>query len=140
MKTWAGVVVGAIVAASVANAQSLQEQSACAQQAQKVFNEYNNAGMPPGYKLVTSDHQSHYNAKLGKCVVLITTMFEINGKMFLSSELLDAFERYQFANYLSTEQSFQRPSTCTLARTIKDTANCSSRAEFDAFVSGYLEQ
>jgi hypothetical protein len=64
--------------------------------------------------------------------------FEWTSKSISAAELFDAFERRQFANFLSREDKERL--YCTLTPRPQETTYFSSRAEFDAFVSKYMEQ
>jgi len=124
-------------------AQSLQEQAICAQQAKTAFQDYNNVGSVPGFKLLTSNYQSHYNTKLNKCLVLITEMSEMDGQLITSEDLLDAFEHREFADYIWQTKEGKNvssaPPYCTLTPKMQQEKAC-SKEEFDAFVSKYMEQ
>ena len=52
-----------------------------------------------------------------------------------TAQLSDAFERRVLANYSLSLKS--NTLVCELTPTLDKTANCSSRAEFDAFVAKY---
>jgi hypothetical protein len=122
----------------MARGQSLHEQGICAKQAERAFQDYHNAGKLgkiPGYKLLDGNYQSHYNARLSKCFVLITDFYQVKDEMRTAIELVDVFERRSFALYLSGPKLVD----CELAPALNQTTFCSSRAEFDAFVTKYME-
>jgi hypothetical protein len=124
--------------------QSLQEQAICAQQAEKAFQAYNNVS-DPHYKLLTSAYQSHYNKKINKCLVLINEMSVMNEEFMETAELIDAFENRQFANYIRATKQGRKsweaePLNCVLRPSLNNETLCSSRREFDAFVSTYMDQ
>ena len=134
------VAISIVIAASTAatRGQSLQEQGICAKQAESAFQDYHNAGKLgkiSGYKLLGGNYQSHYNARLSKCFVLITDIYQVKDEMRTSIELVDAFERRSFALYLSGPKLVD----CELTPVLNQTTFCSSRAEFDAFVTKYME-
>ena len=128
---------------AAAQAQSLQEQAICAQQAKTAFEDYNNASSVPGFKLLTANYQSHYNTKLNKCLVLITEMSEMDGQLITSEDLLDAFEHREFADYIWQTKEGKNvsdvPPYCRLTSAMQQEEDC-SKEEFDAFVSKYMEQ
>jgi hypothetical protein len=145
MRVIAGIAI--IIASSLAPSwgQTLQEQAICAQQAEKVFKAYNNAGSVPDYKPITSNYQSHYNTNLRKCLILVDEMSELKGEMLTTSELLDAFENRQIADYIWQTKEGKKfwevpPLYCVLNPAGGSETNCSSRQEFDAFVSKLMAQ
>ena len=54
--------------------------------------------------LTTSDYQSHYNTKLGKCLMLIEATRSFGKEISNSKLLTDAFERRVYAYYLWTSK------------------------------------
>jgi hypothetical protein len=126
-----------IAIASNASAKSLQEQALCAKQAEIAYQAYNNAGSVPGFKVESSWHQSHYNKKLNRCLLLVDRMYQNNGETSIAAQLLDAFERYVFAKYtFNLKNNFL---DCVLTPTLDKREKCSSNA-FDAFVEKYMEE
>src|SRR5215469_15797800 len=124
-----------IVITSNASARSLKEQEICAKQAEIAYQTYNNAGSVPGSKVESSWHQSHYNKKLNKCLILVDQMYQHNGE---TSTLFDAFERRVLAKYtLNLENNSL---DCKLTPTLDQRENCSSKNAFDAFVEKYMEE
>ena len=69
-----------IAITSNASARSPQAQALCAKQAETAYQAYNNAGSVPGFKVESSSHQSHYNKKLNKCLILVDQMYQLTGK------------------------------------------------------------
>ena len=126
------------VIASNASAKSPQAQALCAKQAETAYQAYNNAGSVPGFKVESSWHQSHYNKKLNKCLILVDQMYQYNGETSITAQLLDAFERRVFAKYtLNLNSNFKN---CELTPTLDKREKCSSKNEFDAFVDKYMEE
>jgi hypothetical protein len=126
------------VIASNASAKSPQAQALCAKQAETAYQAYNNAGSVPGFKVESSWHQSHYNKKLNKCLILVDQMYQYNGETSITAQLLDAFERRVFAKYtLNLNSNFK---DCELTPTLDKREKCSSKNEFDAFVDQYMEE
>ena len=128
----------AIVITSNASARSLKEQEICAKQAEIAYQTYNNAGSVPGSKVESSWHQSHYNKKLNKCVILVDQMYQHNGETSTTAQLFDAFERRVLAKYtLNLDSHFM---DCKLTPTLDQRESCSSKNAFDAFVEKYMEE
>ena len=141
MRATVGVAVTIIItAASGATAwgQSLKAQVVCAAQAERAYQVYKNAAFVPGFKFGSGDYQSHFNTKLNKCLILINQIYQYNGETMTTSQLSDAFERRVLANYSLNQKN--NILDCELTPTLDKTANCLSRAEFDAFVAKYMEQ
>ena len=134
----AAVALAIIVTANsalVAQAQSLQEQAACAEQAETAFQDYVSDAAPQS-KILTRGYQSHYNQKLNKCLILINETFQSDGHAGSSTALLEAFEGHTFASYVFSGKT---RADCQLSPLNKITF-CLSRDEFDQFVSKYMEQ
>ena len=130
-----------LVGYSSARAQSLNDQERCSIQAKKAYEE--SIGLPDspiGKKIhaetfVLTNYQNHYNMKIGKCLVLVTRIF----KDFSQNVILDdAFEHRNYALY-AQQRSEVAPSPCWLVPNKHDAKRCTSKAEFDAFVSSYME-
>src|SRR5215469_4290133 len=88
-----------IVVTSNASARPPQAQALCAKHAETAYQAYNNAGSVPGFKVESSWHQSHYNKKLNKCLILVDQMYQHNGETTTTAQLFDAFERHVLAKY-----------------------------------------
>jgi hypothetical protein len=83
--------------------------------------------------------------KLNKCFVYVGSMSSVGEEFYTSAQLVDAFERRIFATYgwmSHKEKKYWEvpPSTCELTPTSRETTNCSSKDEFDAFVAKYMEE
>ena len=115
------------VIASNASAKSPQAQALCAKQAETAYQAYNNAGSVLGFKVESSWHQSHYNKKLNKCLVLVDQMYQYDGETSITAQLLDAFERRVLA--------ISRPSLIMVAKKWR-TSGCSRRPSLIAVASG----
>ena len=127
-----------IAITSNASARSPQAQALCAKQAETAYQAYNNAGSVPGFRVESSSHQSHYNKKLNKRLILVDQMFQYNGETSVTAQLFDAFERRVFAKYVLNLNSNFRD--CELTPTLDKREKCSSKNEFDAFVDKYMEE
>ena len=76
-----------IAITSNASARSPQAQALCAKQAEIAYQAYNNAGSVPGFRVENSSHQSHYNKKLNKCLILVDQMYQYNGETSVTAQL-----------------------------------------------------
>jgi hypothetical protein len=132
-------------------AQSLQEQAMCAAQAKKTFEEDSNQwdseskNMKLGMQTISSDYQSHYNTKLGHCLILTTRMYSFGGETTTSKNLYDAFERRDYASYLWTTRTGKKywevsPISCQFGPSYGQTKFCKTEDEFNTFVSEYMQQ
>ena len=137
MRMTTGIAIIIAASATMAQGQSPQEQTTCAQQAKAAFQDYKE-GAPPGF----SDYQSHYNKELNKCLVLITQKGELNGQPVMATELHDAIERHWLASYAQlTKGGKEYVLNCELKPTIQEKETiCKSKQEFEAFVSKYMGQ
>ncbi len=143
LKVTLPIILAATTSAVTAHGQSLQQQELCAKQAKAYFLEYNaddqalrKAGITP----VNSDYLSHYSNKLNRCFVLVTSTTSTDKRITKNSQLVDAFERRIYATFdITYPQEKPWDIYCELAPSLAETSNCSSQAEFDAFVSKYME-
>lgn len=93
--------------------------------------------------MIGENYQSHYNTKIKKCLIYITESFSMKGQITESDDLLDAFERREYADYLQiikNNAKYDVPAYCVLSPNFDQAKHCSSKAEFDAFVAKYMEQ
>jgi hypothetical protein len=122
----------------------------CATQAKKAYAEElreDKSGLLASVdsKLISSDYSSHYNTKLGKCLVLIQST-RSHGKEFSNSRvLIDAFERRVYGYYLWISKEGTKfwevaPTMCDLTPSMRETNHCNSEEEFKAFVANYMEE
>jgi hypothetical protein len=147
-----------------ANAQTLEQQEKCVAQAERYFQEANaewDANSKRSEKLFEGmgaretnhikNYQSHYNTKLQKCLVLLERdVYFFDAKLgtgfnAIMAFLSDAYERRGYASYVWQSNPGKKywevsPSGCELIPTLAEQRTCSSREEFDAFVSPYLQQ
>ena len=137
MRVATGIVIIIAASATMAQGQSPQEQSTCAEQAKAAFQEYKK-GAPPGF----SDYQSHYNKTLTKCFILVNQKSELNKHPAMATELYDAIDRRVLASYIQlTKEGKQYQLNCELKPTSQEKETiCKSKQEFDVFVSKYMEQ
>jgi hypothetical protein len=94
--------------------------------------------------LATSEYASHYNVKLEKCLMLLslTAFSHTTQRVLQTVTLYDAFEHRDYAAFSRTEidKPPDAPISCKLTPTYSETLYCKTRAEFGAFVAGYMEQ
>jgi hypothetical protein len=132
-----------------AHGQTLDQQERCAQQARRAFQEIQAEAKAADKKFgsheVSSDYQSHYNTKIGKCLMFVESMGSLaGGEMSTTAYLIDANERRQYAFYLWLSKKDKKywevpPSSCDLTPSLKEKKFCTSREEFDEFVAAYME-
>src|SRR4051794_29430787 len=80
-----------------AHSQSLDQQERCAQQARNSFQEleaqYSVERKRVGMAHLSGDYQSHYNKKLGKCLMLVESTDMLDGQSSTTAFVIDANER-----------------------------------------------
>jgi hypothetical protein len=119
-----------LIAGTTSNyAQSLDQQERCAQQSfrfyQKEFGFVQSDPTREGY------YQSHYNTKLGKCLVWVKIQ-NIEKAELDASFLVDANELREYAFYFEHGR-------CVLKPSLRQEIACTSR-EFYAFIASYMEE
>jgi hypothetical protein len=128
--------------------QTLDQQERCAQQARRAFQqiqaEARISNQKFGSNQISSDYQSHYNTKSGKCLMLVETTNMAGSQSDTSAYLMDANERRQYAFYLWISKKDKKywevpPISCELTPSLREKKVCTSREEFDAFVADYME-
>ena len=141
----------AIAYGSIARAQSLDQQERCAQQAKRAYAEteaefeaYNRAQTQKTVRF-SGDYQSHYNVKLGKCLMLVETYDMIDSQSITTAYVRDANEHRQYANYLWISKEGKKywevqPMGCELTPSLREKRFCKTREEFDEFVAPYMEE
>src|SRR5262249_18835308 len=131
-----------------AHGQTLDQQERCAQQARRAFQEIQAeariADKKFGSHELSSDYQSHYNTKIGKCLMLVDTTSSLAGETSMAAYLIDAYERRQYAYYLWMTKKDKKywevpPLSCELTPRLNEKRFCTSREEFDEFVANYME-
>ena len=129
--------------------EKLDIQARCAAQAEKAFNQWKSEGKKegkeyPGYKVVSAEYQSHYNAGRNRCFIAVRT----NGENGATTKwLADAYENRLFAFYFwmpdpsgVREYSQTPPTKCELTPSAAEKRICSSEREYDDFVASYMEE
>jgi hypothetical protein len=158
MKGWRRIGIGVfavILASPAAQAQSLQEQGMCAEQARKAFEwdtskwDLERKGSETRYHTMLWDYQSHYNTKLKHCFILTRRTYSTHDPDFhtinIDRYLYDAFERRVYAEYEKTSGKNKTgqdvdDEVCKLTPTYDQITYCKSVWEFDAFVAEYITQ
>jgi hypothetical protein len=148
------VIASATLARSQRLELTLELQAMCETQARNVFQQMEDQLKKDPYskdfKRLSSDYQSHYNAKINKCLMLMEVSETLGDDIIqrsTSSYLIDAYERRDMASYLWISRKNKSdeevpPMTCELALAASDQKkkNCTTREEFDAFVAEYMEK
>ena len=133
--------------------EDVQLREKCAEQAKKMFNEYKSEPLAniflkdPQPRELDTGYQSHYNAKLGKCFMEITstTIFDqLGGDASFYRFLADAYERRLYADYMWTSRKDKKywevpPTICRLIASSASEQICKSEDEYKAFVATYIE-
>jgi hypothetical protein len=105
--------------------EKLELQAACASQAQEAFN--SNFQNAQGHW----DFTCHYNSRLNKCFMVVTSLSTNKDTVQYTSSLYDAYERKLVAERFNTGEG--RVIYCTLLD-----KPCDSGLEFDQFVAKYM--
>ena len=134
-----------LTCATFARSQSFDLQERCAAQARKAFKEFESESGASrstllGESAVGDDYQSHYNAKLRRCLVLITESGSYTQPKFatyFALYLVDAYERRHYAVYSQTDAKVM---FCELTPSVAQKRTCTTQDEFDAFIAPYMEE
>ena len=116
---------------------SLAVQASCAKQAAEAFKNSGYANQLFGY-------ENHFNARLGKCLVLISNTL-VNGKQITVGEnLSDAFEGRVFGSYIWINPGNKKfwevsPTECYVISPTGERKDCTSSDEFDDLTKTYME-
>jgi hypothetical protein len=108
-------------------------QERCSNRVQKIFaNDWpsGSSDNSMGY----TQYQSHYNAKLNKCFVLITIRSYDKPSSDLKT-LLDVFSNKEYGQYLVVRGKNDFPPTCYVGDKI-----CNSEGEWDAMADVYMKE
>jgi hypothetical protein len=139
-----------VTSGTLARSQSIDLQEKCALQARMAYQESERedrgqlkmlGALPTG----SSAYQSHYNAKLQKCLMLIDQTQAVGDQVSTGATLTDANERRVYAVYIwlgleNEKLSELPPIVCELIPSIAEKRICTSREEFDAFVAPYMRE
>ncbi len=126
---------GASRAASDKELYELQER--CGKRAAEIFKEQVGGGTKRTDEGESfSTYVNHYNAKLNKCFIMVTTHFTEfkTAKYVLDIIVMDVNENKQYAVFNDAGKA-----SGFLACEVKD-VKCHSESEFDALVAPYMEQ
>ena len=132
----------AVVLHPTANAQSPDPQQQCSTDAKRVFEDLRRTydaevrGLQLKVDVGLNDYRHYYNSKLKRCLLLVNKNTTMVDDLSHTSYLIDT-DRRMYAVYMETNRQMQ---SCTLIQSVRQTAACKSRDEFDAFVSQYLEK
>jgi hypothetical protein len=151
MRLALATVLSAVAFGPIARAQSLDQQEQCSQQAKHAYAEQeaqNRADTQEmGLKTVrmSGDYQSHYNVKLGKCLMLIERRDIVGSQFTTTAYVIDANERRQYATYVWMSRDGKKywevpPMACELNPSLREKRPCKTRDEFDEFVALYMEE
>ena len=152
MKSYSLFAIAFFVGGTTAHCQTLDQQERCAMQAKRSFQERQARDLAEQKQMggtsqrFSSDYQSHYYTKTGKCLMLVeTTEMTAFGNSATTAYLIDANEGRPYASYEWMSRKDKKywevpPTVCELSPSLLDKRNCKTREEFDAFVAGYLEE
>jgi hypothetical protein len=151
MRRALAIILIAIAFGSIAHAQSLDQQERCAQQAKRAYAEslaefeaYNGATTQKTVR-ISGDYQSHYNMKLGKCLMLVETRDMLGSQSTTTAYVVDANERRQYATYVWMSREGKKywevpPMACEPTPSLREKRFCKTREEFDEFAAPYMEE
>jgi hypothetical protein len=141
------IILIAIAFDSIARAQSLDQQERCAQQAKRAYAELETQNGAETQKTVrlSGYYQSHYNVKLGKCLMLVERSDMLDSQSITTAYVIDANERRQYATYVWMSREGKKywevpPMACELAPSLREKRFCKTREEFDEFAAPYMEE
>lgn len=118
-------------------AQPLDLQIKCAEQARVAF-------LQAGYKQPDiADYQSHYNAKLGRCIIETQNTSSQGKELFTFRNVYDAVERRDFGTYVWRADPVRKywevaPFQCEVDAADGEKQLCHSEEEFSKLVQTYL--
>lgn len=126
-------------------------EQTCARQAETVFRERGYSkdvtrqkGDESGSNDVISNFESHYNAALNRCFMLLE-IFGVGDANagFQIRSLLDADDGRIYAQYAwgptQSKNYWEARPFCRLTPANNDQSKCDSEAEFDTFIKNYME-
>jgi hypothetical protein len=151
MRRALAIILIAIAFGSIARAQSLDQQERCAQQAKRAYAELDEQNGAETQKMdlktvnISGDYQSHYNVKLGKCLMLVERSDMLGSQSITTAYVMDANERRQYATYVWMSREGKKywevpPMACELAPSLREKRSCKTREEFDEFAAPYMEE
>ncbi len=145
------VILIVIAFGSIARAQSLDQQERCAQQAKRAYAELdaeNNAEIQKKNLktvIISGNYQSHYNMKLGKCLMLVERSDMLDAQSITTAYVMDANEHRMYAVYVWMSREGKKywevpPMACDLTPSLREKRFCKTREEFDEFAAPYMEE
>ena len=151
MRRALAIILIAIAFGSIARAQSLDQQERCAQQAKRAYAELETQNGADTQKMgietvrLWGDYQSHYNVKLGKCLMLVERSDMLGSQSITTAYVMDANERRQYATYVWMSREGKKywevpPMACELTPSLREKRFCKTREEFDEFAEPYMEE
>lgn len=151
MRRALAIILIAIAFGSIARAQSLDQQERCAQQAKRAYAELDAQNGTETQKMgletvhISGDYQSHYNVKLGKCLMLVERSDMLGSQSITTAYVMDANERRQYATYVWMSREGKKywevpPMACELTPSLREKRFCKTREEFDEFAAPYMEE
>lgn len=110
---------------------NLEEQERCASQASKTFSSL-------GYSYENrSSYENHYNQKMNKCFINISSSYpDPDEVLLISRQLIDAYEGKSYANYLCPLLGGCDGETYPLCHV--EEAECKTLLEFNTLVDAYM--
>ena len=143
MRRALAIILIAIAFGSIARAQSLDQQERCAQQAKRAYAELETQNGAETQKTVrlSGDYQSHYNVKLGKCLMLVERRDMLNDSRFTTTAyVIDANERRQYATYVWMSREGKKywevpPMACELTPSLREKRFCKTHEKFGEFAA-----
>ena len=98
-----------------------------------------------GIVRMSGDYQSHYNVKLGKCLMLVERRDMLGSQSTTTAYVMDANERRLYAVFVWMSREGKKywdvpPLTCELSPSLREKRFCKTREEFDEFAGAYMEE
>ena len=120
--------------------QLIMQQQNCSSEASKAYKELGYSSNDIG-----SSYTNHWNERLSRCLMEIQNSTSPSGTLMTSKDLSDVLEGKEFASFTVIRDKKlweQKPVLCEMYPDGKqdDVKFCNSEAEFDAFVSSYLNE
>jgi hypothetical protein len=151
MRRALAIILIVIAFGSIACAQSLDQQERCMQQAKRTYTELDAQNGAETQRMglktvhISGDYQSHYNVKLGKCLMLVERSDMLDSQSITTAYVMDANEHRQYAIYVWMSREGKKywevpPMACELTPSLREKRFCKTREEFDEFAAPYMEE
>jgi hypothetical protein len=122
---------------AIEDSPSLELQSKCADSAGAFFH---HLGMKDDPKAGKGEFESHYNAKLRKCFVLVKTYdYEKNYRIFIQKFVYDAVEGKSYGNVGFAGHEISPAGDCNVLVSDGTEATCNSLEEFEDMMGEYMD-